>query len=94
MILSDEQYAVVAAKDAEIESLKRICDEYQRDGTYREGLVATLRAEVERLRAGFQTVLNAHEYPMLSAHGPCDCDICEHCRAALAHPAATGEGEP
>ena len=50
------------------------------------------RLRVEVLEAALRTIIDAHAKPLLSAHGPCDCDICEHCRAALAQPAATGEG--
>ena len=99
MILSDEQYAVVAAKDAEIERLTALMTDREQEILYwmkvagdNAGISDARLAEVERLEAALRTILAAHGHSLMMGPVVCDCDICEHCRAALSHPAATGEG--
>ena len=84
MIMSDEQYAVVAAKDAEIASLRRTVG-------MGETAIRNLTAEVERLRAALRQY-GGHR----GCHGwltgrECKCGWLG-VEAALAQPAATGEG--
>ena len=46
---------------AEIESLKRICDEYQRDGTYKEGLIARQDLEIAALTERYVPLVEENE---------------------------------
>jgi len=99
MIMSDEQFAVVAAKDAEIERLTALMTDREQEILYwmkvagdNAGISDARLAEVERLEAALRELVDIVQ-GHLDDGDRLDSFTLQPARAALSQPAATGEGD-
>ena len=100
MIMSDEQFALIAARDAEIERLRARCDELNEACAAKQVLIdhtasdlRDMRDMYEREKAELRAELSQADFDRKAWKAECFRieALLREARAALSQPAATGE---